>query len=53
MLTPSEKWAEMDAVLHGDPGAILEWAGSGSENAKTDILMPEMSVWVVAGPFEH
>lgn len=37
VLTPSEKWAEMDAVLHGDLGAILERAGSGRENGKTDI----------------
>ncbi len=38
VLTPSEKWAEMNAVLHGDLGAILEWAGNGSENTRTDIL---------------
>ena len=49
VLTPSEKWAEMDAVLHGDLGTILEWAGNGRENTKTDIPMPEMSVSVVAG----
>ena len=49
VLTPGEKWAEMDAVLHGDLGAILEWAGNGRENTKTDISMPEMSVSVVAG----
>ncbi len=49
MLTPGEKWAEMDAVLHGDLGAILEWAGNGRENTKTYIPMPEMSVSVVAG----
>ncbi len=49
VLTPSEKWAEMDAVLHGDLGSILEWAGNGGEKAKTDISMPEMSVLVVAG----
>ncbi len=49
VLTPSEKWAEMDAALHGDLGAILEWAGNGSENTKADIPMPEMSVSVVAG----
>ena len=49
VLTPSEQWAEMDAVLHGDLGAILEWAGNGRENTKTDIPMPEMSVSVVAG----
>ncbi len=48
-LTPGEKWAEMDAVLHGDLGTILEWAGHGRENTKTDIPMPEMSVSVVAG----
>ena len=47
VLTPGEKWAEMDAVLQGDLGAILEWTGTG--NGKTDIPMQEMSVSVVAG----
>ena len=47
VLTPGEKWAEMDATLHGDLGAILEWTGAG--NGKIDITMPEMSVSVVAG----
>ena len=49
VLTPGEKWAEMDAVLYGDLGTILEWAGNGSQNTKTGIPMPEMSVSVVAG----
>ena len=49
VLTPGKKWAEMDAVLHGDLGTILEWAGNGRENTRTDISMPEMSVSVVAG----
>ena len=49
VLTPGEKWVEMDASLHGDLGAILEWAGNGHENTGTDILMSEMSVSVVAG----
>ena len=49
VLTPGAKWAEMNAVLHGDLGTIFEWAGSGRKNTKTDILMPEMSVSVVAG----
>ena len=49
VLTPGEKWAEMDAVLHGDLGTILEWAGNGPERTKTDIPMPEMSVSVAAG----
>ncbi len=49
VLTPGEKWAEMNAVLHGDLGAILEWAGNGRENTKTYIPMPGMSVSVVAG----
>ncbi len=35
VLTPGEKWAEVDAVLHCDLGAILEWAGNGRENRKT------------------
>ena len=49
VLTPGEKWAEMDAVLRGDLGTILEWAGNGRESTKTEIPMPEMSVSVVAG----
>ena len=49
VLKPSENWAEMDAVLHGDLGTILEWARNGRENTRTDIPMPEMSVSVVAG----
>ena len=49
VLTPGEKWAEMDAVLYGDLGTIIEWAGNGREKTKTDIPMPEMSVSVVAG----
>ena len=48
VLTPGEKWAAMDAVLHGDLGTILEWAGNGRGSTKTDISMPEMSVSVVA-----
>ncbi len=53
VLTPGEKWAEMEAVLHGDLGTILEWAGNGPEKAKTDIPVPEMSVSVVAGARNH
>ena len=41
VLTPGAKWAEMDAVLHGDLGAILEWAGNRRENTRTDIPMAE------------
>ncbi len=29
VLTPGEKRGQMDAVLHGERGTILEWAGSG------------------------
>ena len=36
-------------MLTGDLGAILEWAGNGRGNKKTDIPMREMSVSVVAG----
>ena len=42
MATKDAKWAEMDAVLHGDLGTILEWAGNGRENMKVVIPMPEM-----------
>ena len=49
MLTPGEKWAEMDAALHGDLGTILERAGSGSGKRTTDIPQNGMSVSAVAG----
>ena len=32
VLTPGRKRGEMDAVLHGDFGTILEWAGGGNGN---------------------
>ena len=48
VLTPGEKWAAMDAVLHGDLGTILECAGNGRGSTKTDISMLEMSVSLVA-----
>ena len=47
VLTPGEKWAEMDAVLHGDLGTIIEWTGAGK--GKTDTSRHEMSFSVVAG----
>ncbi|MDE0307080.1 MAG: hypothetical protein OXI87_19695, partial [Albidovulum sp.] len=37
VLSLSERWAVIDAVLHGDLGSILEWAGNGRENTRTDI----------------
>ena len=46
---PVEKWAEMDAVLHGDLGTILEWDGSGRGTGATDTPRSGMSVSVVAG----
>ena len=52
VLTPGEKWAEMDAALHGDLGTILEWAGSGREKGATDTPRSGMSVSVVAGARE-
>ena len=48
MLTQSEKWSEMDAVLYGDLGTILERAGNGRGDTKTDIPISEMSVSMVA-----
>ncbi len=45
--TPGKKWAEMDAVPHGDLGTIFEWASAG--NGKPDIPLSEMSGSVVAG----
>ena len=49
VLTPGKRWGEMDAVLHGDLGTILEWAGNGRGSAKAASPGPEMSVSVVAG----
>ena len=47
VLTPGAKRGEMDAVLHGDFGTILEWAGGGNGSVCTSA--PVMSVSVVAG----
>ncbi len=49
VLTPSAKRGEMHASLHGDLGAILEWAGSGAGKGATDTPKSGMSVSVVAG----
>ncbi len=49
VLTPGDRRGEMDAVLHGDLGTILEWAGNGHGNANAGTSMPDMSVSVVAG----
>ncbi|MDE0435632.1 MAG: hypothetical protein OXH92_16625 [Bryobacterales bacterium] len=49
VLTPGAKRGEMDAVLHGDLGTILEWAGNGRGNTKTGKPVPDVSVSVVAG----
>ena len=38
VLTPGAKRGEMDAVLHGDLGTILEWAGNGRGNMKAAAL---------------
>ena len=37
VLTPGENGAKLDAVLYGDLGTILEWAGNRRQNTKTDI----------------
>ena len=49
VLTPGPKWAEMNAVLHGNLDTILEWMGYGRGTTRTDIPMREMSASVVAG----
>ena len=49
VLTSGEKWAEMDAVLHGDLGTIPEWVKSGREITRIDIPISEMSILTVAG----
>ena len=36
VLTPGEKRGEMYAVLHGDLGTILDWAGGGTGKKTTD-----------------
>ena len=48
-MPPGEKWAEMDAALHGGLGTILEWAGSGKGKRATDTPQRGVSVSVVAG----
>ena len=35
VLTPGAKRSEMDAALHGDLGAILEWNGNRQRQVKT------------------
>ena len=35
VLTPGRKRGEMDAVLHGDFGTILEWVGGGNGSVDT------------------
>ena len=49
VLTPGKRWGQMDAVLHGDLGTILEWAGNGRKRTEAASPGPEMSVSVVAG----
>ena len=46
VLTSGKKWGEMDAVLHGNFGNILEWPVGGNGNVGTSA--PELSVSVVA-----
>ena len=49
VLTPGAKRGEMNATLHGDLGAMLEWAGNGDGRHRTDTPARGMSVSVVAG----
>ena len=53
VFTPGPKWAEIDATLVGDLGAILEWTGTGGPNGKTDTPGSGMSVSGVAGARNH
>ena len=48
-LAPGPKRGQIDATLHGDLGAILDWAGSKDQKSKTDTLGAGVSVSVVAG----
>ena len=48
VLMPGARRGEMDALLHGDLGAILEWTGNGHGKTKTDTPMSGVSVSVVA-----
>ncbi len=48
VLTPGAKRGEMDATLHGDLGAILEWTAKGHRKNETDTPSSEMSVSAVA-----
>ena len=48
-LTPGPKRGQIDATLHGEVGAILEWMGSQALKNKTDTPSSGVSVSVVAG----
>ena len=48
VLAPGVRRGEMDATLHGDLGAVLEWTAKGRKN-ETDTPSSGMSVSVVAG----
>ena len=53
VLTPGARRGDMDAALHGDLRAILEWTGNGHGKTNIDTPMPGMSVPVVAGARNH
>ena len=47
--TPGVAWAETDAKLVEDLGAILEWTGAGDRRRQTSARVPDLSVSVIAG----
>ena len=47
VLAPGAKRGEMNATMHGDLGAVLEWMAEGRKN-ETDTPSSGMSVSVVA-----
>ena len=49
VLTPGEKRGDLEIMLRGDLGTILEWTGNRPETTKTDTPSSGMSVSVVSG----
>ena len=35
VLSPGEKWGEVNATLHGDLATIVEWTGNGGGESGT------------------
>ena len=49
VLNPGEKWGEVNAVLHGELGTILEWTGNEDGKNRTGTPASGMSVSAATG----